>query len=88
MAPRKKADQTKTKKRADIPDEVSRVFSLIDVNNTGYITYDCLKELNSQLNEGIEHEDLLEMIQEADTDGDGKINIEDFHEIMKRTGLI
>jgi Ca2+-binding EF-hand superfamily protein len=40
-----------------------------------------------ELGENLTDEELQEMIDEADRDGDGEVNEDDFLRIMKKTGL-
>jgi len=68
-------------------DEISRVFNLLDLDKTGFITIDNLKSIAKELNEDLTEEELMEMINEADTDGDFQINKDDFYKIMKKTNL-
>lgn len=68
-------------------DEVSRVFNLLDLDKTGMITLDNLRSVAKELNEDIKEEELREMIDEADQDGDKMINKDEFTEIMKKTSL-
>lgn len=68
-------------------DEISRVFNLLDLDKKGFITVDNLKSIAKELNEDITEEELLEMITEADTDGDLKVDKQDFQTIMKKTSL-
>lgn len=68
-------------------DEISRVFNLLDLDKTGMITLSNLKSIAKELNEDIKEEELREMIDEADLDGDKMINKDEFAEIMKKTSL-
>lgn len=68
-------------------DEISKVFNLLDIDKTGFITLENLKSIAKELNEEISLEELREMISEADMDGDFIINKEEFLNIMKKTSL-
>lgn len=68
-------------------DEISRVFNLLDLDKSGFITLENLKSIAKELNEDLNEEELMEMINEADTDGDNKIDKSDFQRIMIKTNL-
>lgn len=70
-----------------VKDEISKVFSLLDLDKTGYITVENLRSVAKDLNEAITDEELQEMIAEADQDGDSKIDKLEFQNIMKKTSL-
>lgn len=55
---------------------------MFDKNNDGYINQDELRSVMSQLGEKLTAGELDEMIKEADTDGDGKINYVEFVKMM------
>lgn len=57
-------------------------FKVFDKNNDGYINQDELRSVMSQLGEKLTAGELDEMIKEADTDGDGKINYVEFVKMM------
>ncbi|KAG8184631.1 hypothetical protein JTE90_022679 [Oedothorax gibbosus] len=67
--------------------EIMKAFQLFDNDNTGKISYANLKRVAQELGETISEEELREMIQEADRDGDGEVNQEEFLRIMKKTCL-
>lgn len=54
---------------------------------TGKISFKNLKRVAKELGENLTDEELHEMIDEADRDGDGEINQEEFLRIMKKTSL-
>jgi centrin-3 len=64
-------------------DEVRRAFQLFDLNHTGKITLKELTLIAKQLQCDIEPEELQDMINEFDTDGDGAITEEDFRAIVQ-----
>jgi centrin-1 len=55
--------------------------------NTGKIAFDDLKAVAKELGETMSDEELMEMIKEADKDGDGLVSEEEFLRIMKKTNL-
>ena len=62
-----------------------QAFSFMDSDNDGYINTVDLSKHASKI--GLSFHDVQEMIEEADKDGDGKINKEEFLATMKRTNL-
>merc|ERR1712185_196813 len=70
----------------DPKDEIIKVFRLFD-DETGKISFKNLKRVAQELGENMTDEELQEMIDEADRDGDGKVNEEEFFRIMKKTNL-
>ena len=65
----------------DSREEILKAFRLFDDDNTGKISFKNLKRVAKELGE------IQEMIDEADRDGDGEINEEEFLRIMRRTSL-
>ena len=59
-----------------------KAFKLFDDDNTGFITLKNLKRVAKELGENLTEEELQEMIDEADIDGDGQINYEEFYSMM------
>lgn len=68
-------------------DEILKAFNLFDADGTGRITFENLKAVAEELGEKIDDEELREMIAEADRDGDGGVDREEFLRIMKKTCL-
>mmetsp|Transcript_15206 Transcript_15206/g.27526 ORF Transcript_15206/g.27526 Transcript_15206/m.27526 type:complete len:196 (-) Transcript_15206:53-640(-) len=68
-------------------EKVTKAFQLLDHDGTGAITFEHLKRASDLLGENMTNEELQDMIDEADQDGDGKINPEEFLRIMKKTNL-
>ncbi|CCW69259.1 unnamed protein product [Phytomonas sp. Hart1] len=60
---------------------LKRVFKLYDLGNTGYISATNLRLVMERLGCPLTPEEAFEMINEADTDGDGKLNFEDFKRV-------
>ncbi|KAM6441461.1 uncharacterized protein PHA67_023165 [Liasis olivaceus] len=71
----------------DCKEEILKAFRLFDDDGTGKISFKNLKRVSKELGENLTDEELQEMIDEADRDGDGEINEEEFLRIMKKTNL-
>ena len=68
-------------------EEIKKAFRLFDDDETGKISFKNLKRVAKELGENMTDEELQEMIDEADRDGDGEISEDDFLRIMKKTNL-
>lgn len=64
--------------------EVEEAFRLYDPKRTGYITADQLTDTLKQIGETAESEEILELIKEADVDGDGKISLSEFKRMLNK----
>ncbi|CAF0746074.1 unnamed protein product [Adineta steineri] len=71
----------------DSKEEILKAFRLFDDDSTGKISFKNLKRVAKELGENLTEEELHEMIDEADRDGDGEINEQEFLRIMKKTSL-
>merc|ERR1712022_87961 len=71
----------------DSREEIVKAFRLFDDDETGRISFKNLKRVAKELGENMTDEELMEMVDEADRDGDGEINEEEFLRIMKKTSL-
>merc|ERR1711976_583398 len=71
----------------DPKDDILKAFRLFDDDETGKISFKNLKRVAKELGERMTDEELQEMIDEADRDGDGEVNEEEFLRIMKKTNL-
>ncbi len=71
----------------DSKEEILKAFRLFDDDETGKITFKNLKRVAKELGENMTDEELQEMIDEADRDGDGEIDESEFLRIMKKTSL-
>lgn len=71
----------------DSKEEILKAFRLFDDDDTGKISFKNLKRVAKELGENLTDEELQEMIDEGDQDGDGEINEMDFMNIMKKTNL-
>lgn len=68
----------------DSREEIMKVFSLFDDDSSGAISFKNLKRVATELGENLTDEELQEMIDEADRDGDGLINEEEFYRVMRK----
>lgn len=71
----------------DPREEILKAFKLFDDDNTGKVSLKNLKRVARELGETMTDEELQEMIDEADRDGDGEISEEEFIRVMKKTNL-
>jgi Ca2+-binding EF-hand superfamily protein len=62
------------------------LFLIIECS-AGKISFKNLKRVAKELGENMTDEELQEMIDEADRDGDGEVSEEEFIRIMKKTSL-
>jgi len=70
----------------DTREEILKVFQLFDDDRSGRISFANLKRVVGMVGERMTDEEIQEMIDEADRDGDGEIGEEDFYRVMKRRG--
>ena len=61
-----------------------KAFKLFDNDNTGKISFKNLKRVALELGESLTNEELQEMVDEADRDGDGEIDEEEFLRVMRK----
>lgn len=72
----------------DSKEEILKAFRLFDDDETNAISFKNLKRVAKELGENLTDEELQEMIDEADRNGDGLIDEDEFLRIMKKTNLI
>merc|ERR1712139_286946 len=70
----------------DSREDIEKVFKLFDDDSTTKITFKNLARVAEELGETIDDEELQDMINQADRDGDGAINGDEFYRIMKKKG--
>lgn len=74
-------------KERDPVEEMKKAFRLFIDDDSDKITFKHLKKVAKDLGENMTDEELQEMIDEADRDGDGAISENDFLKIMSKTNL-
>ena len=62
---------------------MSEAFAVFDVDKDGYITKSELRQVMNRLGENLTDAQLDAMIKEADSDKDGRIDINEFRSLMK-----
>ena len=58
------------------------MFRIFDDDKTGFITIKNLRRICKELGETMTDEELQELIERADSDGDGQVTPEDFYNVM------
>lgn len=71
----------------NIKDDLIQAFRFFDDDETGRITLKDLKRVAKELGERYSEEELQAMIDEADMDKDGGVNLEEFLSVMKKATL-
>jgi calmodulin len=66
----------------DTEDDLKEAFKVFDKDNDGYISAAELRHVLTNIGEKLSDEEVDEMIREADIDGDGQINYEEFVKMM------
>merc|ERR1719246_237918 len=67
--------------------EMMKAFRLFDDDEASKISFHNLRRVAKELGENMTDEEIQEMIDEADRDGDGEINEDEFMRIMRKTNL-
>jgi Ca2+-binding EF-hand superfamily protein len=68
----------------DTEEELQLAFKVFDKNNDGFISHSELKQMMHNLGENLTDDQIAEMIREADIDGDGQINYNEFLKMMSK----
>ena len=71
----------------DPQEEILKAFRLFASDNPAGITFKDLKRVSRELGEKMSDEELQEMIDEADRNGDGVVDEQEFLRIMRKTNL-
>lgn len=71
-------------KDTDSEEEILEAFKVFDKDGNGFISAAELRHIMTNLGEKLSDEEVDEMIREADIDGDGQINYEEFVKMMSK----
>ncbi|VAH26209.1 unnamed protein product [Triticum turgidum subsp. durum] len=71
-------------KDTDSEEELKEAFRVFDKDQNGFISAAELRHVMTNLGEKLTDEEVDEMIREADVDGDGQINYEEFVKVMEQ----
>ncbi|NXC70701.1 CETN1 protein, partial [Anhinga anhinga] len=79
--------QVMTQKMAEpcLEKEILKAFKVFDCDGTGKISFENLKVVASEVGEEVTDEELQEMIDEADVDGDGEVDKQEFLRMLTLT---
>ena len=69
-------------KDTDTEEELLEAFKVFDRDTNGFITSHELRHVMTSLGESLTPEEIEEMVKEADVDGDGQINYDEFVKMM------
>jgi calmodulin len=69
-------------KDTDSAEEIKEAFKVFDKDGNGFISAAELRHKLTNLGEKLRDEEVDEVIREADVDGGGQINYEEFFDIM------
>lgn len=70
--------------KRDTKNDMIKAFHLIDEDDTGKIDFDNLKNVAQLLGEQVSDQEILNMLDAADDDGDGQVNLTEFMKLMDR----
>ena len=72
-----------TRQGSDVEEDIAQSFKVFDRDSDGLITKEELMITMNNLGEPLSEEEVITMIEEADLDGDGKINFVEFQKLME-----
>ena len=75
----------KIMKGYDTEEELLESFKVLDRDGNGYVTAHELRNVMTNLCKETSTEEIEEMINEADIDGDGQIDYQEFVKMMKKS---
>jgi len=78
----------KKKAERDPKEELRKAFCLFDDEGSDKITFKNLKRVAKELGENMTDDEIHDMLDEAEGDGDGEISKKEFKRIMKKANLI
>jgi len=62
---------------------IMEMFRVFDEDETGRMSFKNLKRVATEIGENLTDEELQEMLDEADREGNGEVNMDEFFKIMK-----
>merc|ERR1711975_61567 len=71
----------------DPKDDMLKAFRLFDDDQTGSVTFKNIKRVARETNQTLTDDELQEMLNDADKDGDGVLNEEEWLILMKKSAL-
>merc|ERR1712159_187870 len=71
----------------DPKEDMLKAFRLFDDDSTGFVTFKNLKRVAKETNQTLDDTELEEMMTDADKDGDGQLNEEEWLVMMKKLNL-
>ncbi|XP_010916613.1 probable calcium-binding protein CML13 isoform X2 [Elaeis guineensis] len=71
----------------DFEEQLLKAFHIIDQDNNGKISDVDIQRVAKELGENFTPAEIREMIAEADRNGDGEVDTDEFIRMMKRTGF-
>ncbi|KAA3454556.1 hypothetical protein CXB51_023893 [Gossypium anomalum] len=76
----------KKMQETDAEEELKEAFRVFDKDLNGYISASELRNVMMNLGEKLSDEEVEQMIKEADLDGDGQVNYDEFVKMMTTVG--
>ncbi|XP_042059776.1 calmodulin-2/4-like isoform X1 [Salvia splendens] len=73
-------------KETDAEEELKEAFKVFDTDQNGYISATELRHVMINLGEKLTDEEVEQMIREADLDGDGQVDYDEFVKMMMAIG--
>ncbi|OIV98771.1 hypothetical protein TanjilG_20517 [Lupinus angustifolius] len=70
----------------DAEEDLKEAFKVFDKDQNGYISASELRHVMINLGEKLSEEEVEQMIKEADLDGDGQVNYDEFVKLMMNIG--
>ncbi len=71
----------------DLQKEIIETFKVFDLNGDGYISAAELKEVLTNMGDQLSEKEALDMIHDADADGDGRLNLVEYSKKMSHAEL-
>merc|ERR1740117_1675584 len=72
----------------DPVEEIKKAFKLFDDDTTGFISFQNLRRVARELGETMTDQEITEMLEEADKDGDGAISEDEFMKKLTKTEMV